>query len=81
MAADIFNTPVATVNVTQGSAYGAALLAMTGSGQFSDARDAMKTFVRPKETIDATKLADEYDTLHGEWRTLYGILEPTYTVK
>ena len=81
MAADIFNTPVATVNVADGSAYGAALLAMTGSGRFSDVAQAMKSFVKPQEKLLPTEHAEEYASIHDQWRKLFGILKPTYTGK
>lgn len=79
MAADIFNTPVATVNVADGSAYGAALLAMTGSGRFRDVAEAMTSFVGTLDTLHPTSAAEQYATIHEEWQSLYGILEPTYT--
>ena len=38
--ADVFDTEIVTVNVTEGAAYGAALLAGVGAGVYADVRDA-----------------------------------------
>ena len=78
MAADIFDLPVATVNVTDGSAYGAALLAMVGSGRFDDVSVAMSTFVSVDEMLQPTAAAQKYPSIHARWRGLFEALEPTY---
>ena len=78
MASDIFNMPVATVNVSEGSAFGAALLAMVGSDSFSDVISAIDAHVRTESVIDPTSKSTEYKELHDNWKRLFGILEPTY---
>ena len=78
MAADIFDLPVATVNVSDGSAYGAALLAMAGSGRFADVSEAINTFVRTDEMLQPTGASRIYASVHAQWRGLFDILEPTY---
>ena len=78
MAADIFNLPVSMVNVTDGSAYGAALLAMVGSGRFETVQDAMEQFVRESGTIDPSADARLYGDLHEQWRSLYPALAPVF---
>ncbi|MCH2134305.1 MAG: xylulokinase [Phycisphaerales bacterium] len=79
MAADVFDLPIYTVNVTDGSAYGAALLALVGSGHFPDITEAMKTCVR--ETGETTPSPDArvYGDIHAAWRDLYPALAPTFT--
>ena len=78
MAADIFNLPVSTVNVTDGSAYGAALLAMVGSGRFPDVRNAMKAFIHESAALEPSHDARLYDDLHDRWRTVYPALAPIF---
>ncbi len=45
MLADIFNTEIVTVNVTQGAAYGAALLAGVGAGVYADVATASQAVI------------------------------------
>lgn len=78
MAADIFDLPVATVNVSDGSAYGAALLAMTGIGRFPDVSESMRAFVKTDEMLQPTSTSKIYASIHAQWRGLFGILEPTF---
>ncbi len=78
MAADIFNLPVSTVNVTDGSAYGAALLAMVGSGRFQDVPEAMNAFVQETSTLPPSHDAQLYGDLHERWKELYPALAPAF---
>ncbi len=52
LAADIFGIPVQTVTVNDGSAYGAAMLAMVGSGHFASVEEAMKICVSVEDCIE-----------------------------
>ena len=74
MMADVFGTEVVEVNVTQGAAYGAALLAGVGAGVYRDARAACDLAVRetgsPKPGLDAGAYAEAYD----RYRALYPAL-------
>ncbi|MEE2907679.1 MAG: xylulokinase [Planctomycetota bacterium] len=78
MAADIFNLPVSTVNVVDGSAYGAALLATVGSGRFKTVTEAMQQFVREADTLTPSPDARLYGDLHAHWRSLYPALAPVF---
>ena len=46
MFADVFGKPVATLETEEGSAYGAALLSMVGTGQFASVLDVCRVAVR-----------------------------------
>lgn len=52
MAADIFGLPVTTVNVTDGSAYGAGMLAMVAAGRYPDVSDCMTNIIEETSSID-----------------------------
>jgi len=44
--ADVFNRELVTINATEGSAYGAALLAATGTGHFGSVEEACRAAIR-----------------------------------
>ena len=72
MLADVFAAEVATVNVTEGAAFGAALLAAVGAGVFADVPSACATAVR--ETFNARPIARSLRSVvtPGErWVTLW----------
>jgi xylulokinase len=66
--ADVFGAEIVTVNAEEGAAYGAALLAATGSGAFSSVESACD------ETIQITG-----STSPGNDRGVYKRLYPVYT--
>jgi xylulokinase len=68
MAADVFGVPVATVKNANGSAYGAALLAMVGSGRFKSVGDAMRAHVHEVEVAHPTGETIQYQRLHAAWK-------------
>lgn len=72
--ADVFDCAIATVNVTDGAAYGAALLAGVGAGAFSSVRDAADRTIRVIDSIDAGADVDAYDRAYGRFRALYPAL-------
>ena len=51
MLADIFGKPVVVLETEEGSAYGAALLAMLGTGVYSSARELCRAAIREIESI------------------------------
>jgi xylulokinase len=50
--ADVFAKPVATLESQEGSAYGAAILAMVGTGHFSSVPEACRALIRERETVE-----------------------------
>ena len=71
MAADIFQLPVGTVEVTDGSAYGAALLALVGSGRFESVAQAMETCVTETDPLTPSKRASDYESVYQAWQNRY----------
>lgn len=49
--ANVMNMPVDIPQTEQGPAYGAAMLAMVGSGEYKTVKDAADAIVRVKETV------------------------------
>jgi xylulokinase len=79
MLADVFNRRVAVLETQEGSAYGAALLAMIGSGQFASAPEACKAVIREVESI-APRPAEAGVYAHGHrvYQSLYPALRSFY---
>jgi xylulokinase len=72
MLADVFNVRVAVLESEEGSAYGAALLALVGTGEFSSVNDVCKTavhevgFIEPRAEESAI-----YASGHRVYQSLY----------
>ncbi len=77
--ADIFNSRVATLETQEGSAYGAALLALLGTGEYRSAvelcREAVKEVAVKEPQRDA---AEFYGQRYGVYRSLYPALKPAF---
>ena len=78
MLADIFDAPCTMVNAREGAAYGAALLASVGSGQFKDVDIACRTWIRNTETIDPGQNAKIYQKNYTIYQGLYPKLKETF---
>ncbi len=77
--ADVFGNELVTVNVTEGAAFGAALLAGVGAGVFSSVAEAASRSVRIKDRVGPVP-ADEqkYRELYPLYRSLYPALQPIF---
>ncbi|HEX4135256.1 MAG TPA: xylulokinase [Bryobacteraceae bacterium] len=80
MLADVFAKRVVTLDSQEGSAYGAALLAMVGTGEFSTVPEACSAAIRETESVmprqaESGIYADGYET----WLALYPALRPIYS--
>ncbi|MGB5875628.1 MAG: xylulokinase [Bacteroidota bacterium] len=73
--ADIFGTEITTVNVTEGAAYGAALLAGVGSNVFGSVDEACKRVVTTTGSIRPGASQGIYDSYYKRYRALYRALE------
>lgn len=76
--ADVFDKPVAVLETQEGSAYGAALLAMTGTGAFSSVAEACRATVREVETVQPTAGAAFYRRAHAVYQSLYPALRESF---
>ena len=77
MLADIFDAPVATLETQEGSAYGVALLAMAGTGQFASVAEACRATIRETSRVDPNpENAAAYARRYAVFRDLYPALRP-----
>ena len=72
--ADVFGTEIATVNVTEGAAYGAALLAGVGVGLFGSVPEACAQAVRVTGRVRPGPQAQVYPDYYARYRALYPAL-------
>ena len=73
LLADILNKRVVTLETQEGSAFGAALLAMTGTGAFSSVPEACRAVVREVSSVQPSQRGA---ALYTEWHKTYRALYP-----
>jgi xylulokinase len=77
--ADVFGTELVTINVTEGAAYGAALLAGVGAEIYSSVEEACEATVH---VVTSTEPRPEnmrlYNAYYPVYRSLYGALKPAF---
>jgi xylulokinase len=77
--ADVFDTELVVINVTEGAAYGAALLAGVGAGVYKDMAEACQQAIK---VVQRTEPIKENAALYGDfypvYRALYGALKPGF---
>ncbi len=76
--ADVLEAEIATVNTSEGAAYGAALLAMVGAGWFATVEGAAAALVTATPTAAPGPDAAAYREAHTIYRDLYPALAPTF---
>jgi xylulokinase len=72
--ADVFNTEIVTVNVTEGAAYGAALLAGVGAEVYDSVTGACDTAIRLTGRTSPGPAARVYADYYPRYRALYPAL-------
>jgi xylulokinase len=79
LTTDIMGIPLYTINTSEGSALGAAILAAVGAGAYADVPAACRAMVRRVETIqpDADGAAT-YEALYPSFRAVYPALRSTF---
>jgi xylulokinase len=79
MLADVFHKPVVTLETQEGSAYGAALLAMVGTGHFSTVQQACGATVREvSRATPCPEAVSDYSHRHSIYRSLYPALREIF---
>jgi xylulokinase len=78
MFADVFGTPVTVLETQEGSAYGAALLAMTGTGAYGSVGEACRATVREAGTVQPGAARAYYQRAHGVYQGLYAALRESF---
>ena len=78
--ADVFNKPVASLETQEGSAYGAALLAMVGTGEYSNVPEVCRAVIRERETLTPRpREAALYAEAHRTYKALYPALRNAFS--
>ena len=76
--ADVLGAEIATVNTTEGAAYGAGLLAAVGAGWFASVDAACEALVVATPAAAPGPDAPAYAAAHAAYRDLYPALAPTF---
>jgi xylulokinase len=77
--ADMFGRKVVTINTEEGPAYGVALLAAVGGGEFKDVREACAATIRVAEETSPTRSTRKYyDRALPIYRQLYRSLKDDF---
>ncbi len=78
--ADVFGKRVASLETQEGSAYGAALLAMTGTGEFASVPEACRAVIHERESIEPRPAeAALYSNAHRTYQALYPALRSAFS--
>lgn len=75
---DVFNSEIALVNITEGAAYGAALLAGAGSGVYASVEDACAQTIRITDSVKQGNDTSVYDDYYQVYRALYPALKAQF---
>jgi xylulokinase len=77
--ADIFNRNVVTINSEEGAAYGVALLAAVGAGEFKNIEEACSAAIRVvQETPPRRAVAKQYARAFPVYQQLYRSLKDDF---
>jgi len=76
--ADVFDAEIVTVNVTEGAAYGAALLAATGAGIYPDVDSACAATIRLTGSTSPGPASAAYGEVYPLYRGLYPALRLSF---
>ena len=79
MLADVFGKRVVTLETQEGSAYGAALLALVGTGVYSSVPEVCRAVIREVDSISPQpEAAQVYAAAHPVYKSLYPALQAFY---
>jgi xylulokinase len=79
LLADVFNKMVVTLETQEGSAYGAALLALAGTGEYGSVPEACRAAIREVDCLRPQPAATAFYTrAHRVYQALYPALQPVY---
>ncbi|MCA9125884.1 MAG: xylulokinase [Planctomycetales bacterium] len=78
--ADVMDQAACTINAEQGPAYGVALLAAVGSGQFKNIEEACKATIEVvKKTPPKKSAVRTYNSMFPIYQSLYGSLKESFS--
>jgi len=79
LLASILNKRVVTLATQEGSAYGAALLALAGSGEYASVPEVCHAAIHEIESVEpCAPDAEFYSHAHKVYQALYPALKPIY---
>ena len=79
--ANVFGVPVYTVSVEEGPAYGAAILAMVGAGEYESVEQATNNLVTTSSKIDPDdKILAKYNEKYNYFQKLYPALKDVFAL-
>jgi len=79
LLASIFNKRVVTLETQEGSAYGAALLALAGTGAYASVPEVCRAVIRETESVAPVEAdAAFYAKAHRVYQAFYPALKPLY---
>jgi xylulokinase len=79
LMADILSKRVVTLDSQEGSAYGAALLAVTGTGVYGTVEECCRVAIHEAaEVRPHAARAEAYAKLHSVYQAIYPALKPVY---
>jgi xylulokinase len=76
--ADVLNVELVTVNTTEGAAHGAAVLAATGAGLYSDVPSACAAIIKLTGSTAPSSASASYQGLYPLYRDLYPALRSSF---
>jgi xylulokinase len=77
--ANVLNVQISTTKTEQGPAYGAAILAMVGAGQFESVSSATKALVEYTQTIKPkAQLVEKYNARYKKFAAIYPALKGVF---
>ncbi len=77
--ADVFGTELVTINVTESTAYGAALLAGVGTGVYASVAEACAATIHVVDRVEPDRDRQVmYEEYYPIYRSLYGALKPAF---
>lgn len=79
LLANLMQLEVVTVKGSDGGAFGAAILAATGCGDFPSVKDATAVMVHSGTSIQPDTNGSEYDEPKSRFNALYHELQPAFT--
>ena len=79
MLADTGNAPMVTINVDEGPAYGAAILASVAAGLYKTVEEGCDNIIQEVSRLEANKVAaDAYEPWFAEYQANYQALAPRF---
>lgn len=76
--ADTFHTPIVSLNINEGAAYGAAMLASVGCGDQPSVESVGKAWLRETSITEPGTDQADYDTWYAIYRQLYPALKSVF---